>query len=208
MPQEPGSSEQLAQAIRHVADQASSEMDLQVKVEKLLDPYLPKIPGATLDRYGHATKLGGIQDALHGNLIIEYERPGKLAKPAGLAECLRQLREYLTQEAQRHGSQATAALKRMVGIGLDGHQILFVRYRGKDAAPFIPAKKRRPQMSFFPESEAQNFYVDGPHPVTAESVETFLGYLHSLARLPLTPEALAETFGPKADIAHQVIGNL
>lgn len=208
MPSELESSQQLAEAIRRVADAAESEMDLQVKVEKLLGPFLPTIPGATLDRYGHATKLGGIKDALHGNLIIEYERPGKLARQAGLGECLRQLQEYLTQEAQRHGSQAAAALKRMVGIGLDGHQILFVRYRGKDAAPFIPTKKRRPQMSFFPESEAQNFYVDGPHPVTAESVETFLGYLHSLARLPLTPEALAETFGPKAEIAHQVIGNL
>src|SRR5712692_1619813 len=188
---EPDSSEQLAEAIRHTADDAESEMDLQVKVEKLLDPFLPKIPGATLDRYGHATKLGGIKDALHGNLIIEYERPGKLAKRAGLDECLRQLREYLTQEAQRHGSQASAALKRMVGIGLDGHQIVFVRYRGKDAERFIPPKKRRPQTSFFSESESQNFYVDGPHPVTTESIETFLSYLHSLARLPLSPEALA-----------------
>src|SRR5712692_9659756 len=68
---EPDSSEKLAHTIRRVADDAESEMDLQVKVEKLLDPFLPKIPGATLDRYGHATKLGGIKDALHGNLIIE-----------------------------------------------------------------------------------------------------------------------------------------
>lgn len=208
MPIEPESTKRLAEAIRHVADSADTEMDLQVKVEKLLDPFLPKVPGATLDRYGHATKLGGIKDALHGNLIIEYERPGKLAKRAGLEECLGQLREYLTQEAQHHGKQASAALKRMVGIGLDGSQIIFVRYRGKDAEPFISGKKTRPQMSFFPESDVRNFYIDGPHAVTSESVETFLGYLHSLARLPLTPEALADTFGPKADIAHQVIGNL
>ncbi len=200
--------EDLAAAIRHLADTAESEMDLQVKVEKLLDPFLPKIPGATLDRYGHATQLGGIQDALHGNVIIEYERPGKLAKPAGLGECLRQLRQYLAEEAQRHGHQSTAALKRMVGIGLDGRQIVFVRYRGKDAAPFIPPKKLSPQMAFFPESRTHDFYVDGPHPVTGESVGTFLGYLHSLARLPLTPEALAETFGPKAGIAQAVIGTL
>lgn len=207
MPHPTDSPQYLAEAILHVADDAESEMDLQIKVEKLLDPFLPKIPGTTLDRYGHATKLGGIKDALHGNLIIEYERPGKLSKRAGLEECLGQLRDYLTQEAQRHGSQAGAALKRMVGIGLDGHQIIFVRYRGKDAERFIPPEKRRPQMSFSPELESQNFYVDGPHPVTTERIETFLGYLHSLARLPLTPEALADAFGPKADIAHQVIGN-
>jgi Eco57I restriction-modification methylase len=208
MPEEPDSPEQLAEAIRHVAESAESEMDLQVKVEKLLDPYLPKIPGATLDHYGHTTKLGGIQDALHGNLIIEYERPGKLAKRAGLDECLRQLREYLTQEAQAHGKEATAALKRMVGVGLDGHQIVFVRYRGKGAEPFIAAEKRRQQLTFFPDMESQGFYVEEPHPVTAESIATFLGYLHSLARLPLSPEALADTFGPKADIAHALIGSL
>ncbi len=179
----------LAEAIRAAADLAESELDLQIKVEKLLDPFLPKIPGAP-EHYGHATKLGGIEDALHGNVIIEYERPGKLSKPAGLDECLQQLRDYLTQEAHRHGRQATAALKRMVGIGLDGREIVFVRYRGKDAAPYLPPAKVSPQLAFFPESEVRDFYRDGPHPITVESVGTLLGYLHSLARLPLTPEAL------------------
>jgi ribosomal protein S15P/S13E/SAM-dependent methyltransferase len=209
MVEEPDSPEQLAEAIRRVAGGAESEMDLQVKVANLLHPYLQDVPGASPEKYGHhATRFRGIQDALHGNLIIEYERPGKLAKRAGLDECLRQLREYLTQEAQAHGKQATAALKRMVGVGLDGQQIVFVRYRGKGAEPFIPPEKRRPQLSFFPDAEAQDFYVDGPHPVTEESIATFLGYLHSLARQPLTPEALADTFGPKADITHAVIGDL
>jgi hypothetical protein len=209
MSQEPDSAQQLAEAIRRVAESAESEMDLQVKVANLLHPYLQDVPGANPEKYGHhATRFRGIQDALHGNLIIEYERPDKLAKRAGLEECLGQLREYLTQEAQQHGKQASAALKRMVGVGLDGKQIVFVRYRGRGAEQFIPAKKRRPQLTFFPDSDAQDFYVDGPHLVTAESITTFLGYLHSLARLPLSPEALAETFGPKADIAHAVIGDL
>ena len=65
-----------------------------------------------------------------------------------------------------------------------------------------------PQLAFFPESEVRDFYRDGPHPVTPESIGTLLGYLHSLARLPLTPEALAETFGPKGEIAQGVIGSL
>lgn len=196
----------LADAILRIASRAASEMHLQVEVEKALDPFLPKVPGVTLDSYGHATKLGGIKDALHGNLIIEYERPGKLATRAGLDECLGQLRDYLTQEAQKHGQQATAALKRMVGVGLDGQQILFVRYRGRDSAAAVTAKTIRPQMSFFPEGTVQDFYVDGPHAVTPESIETFLGYLHSLARLPLTPEALADTFGPKGEIAQNIVG--
>lgn len=197
---------QLAEAIRRVAEHASSEMDLQVGVEKVLDPFLPKVPGVTLDHYGHATKLGGIKDALHGNLIIEYERPGKLAKRAGLEEAVGQLHRYLLEEAARHGHQATAALRRMVGVGLDGEQILFVRYRGRESAAAVRAKKPSPQLAFFPEAAPGDFSVDGPHPVSAESIDIFLGFLQSLARYPLTPEALAETFGPKGDTAKQVVG--
>jgi len=209
MHKEPESLEPLAESIRRIADTAESEMDLQIKVEKVLGPYLPKIPGATADHYGHATKLGGIKDALHGNLIIEYERPGKLAKRAGLEECVGQLKQYLTEEAQKSGSQAVAALKRMVGIGFDGREILFVRYRGKEIAPVSATRKMRPQMGFFPESVSEDFSIDGPHPITADTLTTFLGFLHSLARLPLTPDALADTFGPaKGDIARRVVGDL
>jgi SAM-dependent methyltransferase len=206
MPEHLRTGAELADAIRRVAEHASSEMDLQVGVEKVLDPFLPKVPGVTLDHYGHATKLGGIKDALHGNLIIEYERPGKLAKRAGLEEAVGQLQRYLLEEAARHGHQATAALRRMVGVGLDGEQILFVRYRGRESAAAVRAKKPSPQLAFFPEAAPGDFSVDGPHPVSAESIDIFLGFLQSLARYPLTPEALAETFGPKGDTAKQVVG--
>jgi hypothetical protein len=196
----------LAGAILRVAGHAGSEMELQVEVEKLLDPFLPKVPGVTLNRYGHATKLGGIEDALHGNLIIEYKRPGKLSKHAGVEANAGQLQKYLLEEAAHHGHESTAALRRMVGVGLDGEQILFVRYRGRQSAVPVGAQKQKAQLAFFPETAAGDFSVDGPHPVSAESIEIFLGFLQSLARYPLTPEALAETFGPKGPIAQQVVG--
>jgi hypothetical protein len=81
---------ELAEAIRHVAKHPSAtEMDLVVGVEELIRPFLG--PGVSLSRYGQATKLAGIKDALHGNVIIEYERPGKLAKEPGLRENVEQL---------------------------------------------------------------------------------------------------------------------
>jgi len=103
----PQTAADLAEAVCRVAETPTSELDLQIGIEKLLDPFLQKVPGVTLDHYGDATKLGGIKDALHGNLIIEYERPGKLSKRAGLEENLTQLRQYLTEEAQRHGRHET-----------------------------------------------------------------------------------------------------
>lgn len=207
MPERLQTPAQLAEAIRHVAKHPSAtEMDLVVGVEELIRPFLG--PGVSLSRYGQATKLGGIKDALHGNLIIEYERPGKLSRRAGLEENVGQLQKYLREEAAQHGHQSTAALRRMVGVGLDGEQILFVRYRGRQSTAAVAAKKPKPQLTFFPEAEPGDFSVDGPHPVSAESIDIFLGFLLSLARYALTPEALAETFGPKSETAQRVVGLL
>lgn len=196
---------ELADAIRRVAAHSSAtEMDLVVGVEELIRPFLGA--GVSLSRYGQATKLGGIKDALHGNLIIEYERPGKLSKRAGLEENVGQLQKYLLEESARHGHQANAALRRMVGVGLDGEQILFVRYRGRQSPTALAVRKAKRQLTFFQETAPGDFSVDGPHTVSAESIDIFLGYLQSLARYPLTPEALAETFGPKGPLAQQVVG--
>ncbi len=46
MPEHPQSPANLAGAIRRVAEQAQSEDDLKIGVEKLLDPFIPKVPGA------------------------------------------------------------------------------------------------------------------------------------------------------------------
>ncbi|MGH9670593.1 MAG: N-6 DNA methylase, partial [Terriglobales bacterium] len=195
----------LAAAIQRIADRpGSSELELQIEIEKLLDPFLQQLPSMP-HRFGHATKLGGIKDALHGNLIIEYERAGKLAKRAGLEEAIGQLKQYLLEEAEHHGRGATDALRQMVGVGLDGRYILFVRYRGRET-PATVLKRLKPQLTFFPEAELQEFSVDGPYPVSTESIDLFLGYLQSLARYRLTPEALAEVFGPKSEVARSVVG--
>ena len=191
--------------------QAHTEEDLKIGIEKLLDPFIAQIRNVRRlpSQYEHATSLGGIADALHGNVVIEYERPGKLAKRAGLAEATEQLQRYLIQVAtEQHGKQATAALRRMVGVGLDGREILFVRYRGRQSAAAVAARKPKPQLSFpgFPEAEIGDFSIIGPDAITAESVDLFLSFLESLGRYPLTPDLLAQTFGPERDTARNVVG--
>lgn len=209
MPEPLQSSSELADAIRRVALQAHTEEDLRIGIEKLLDPFIERIRGVrrSPSQYEHATSLGGIADALHGNVIIEYERPGKLAKRAGLAEATEQLQRYLIQVAtEQHGKQATDALRRMVGVGLDGKEIFFVRYRGRQSAAAVAARKPKPQLSFFPEAETGDFSIIGPEAITAESVDLFLSFLESLGRYPLTPDLLAQTFGPERDTARNVVG--
>lgn len=52
------------------------------------------------------------------------------------------------------------------------------------------------------------FRREGPYNVTTESVAQFLVYLRALRRRELTPERLADSFGPKGDVAHHVVGTL
>lgn len=194
-------SAELANAIRETASHCVTEMELQIGVEKLLDPLLKQLP-LRESMFNRATRLGGIPDALHGNVIIEYERPGKLKTKQGVKEPIRQLKQYL-QESAGNDNQRDQALRRMVGVGLDGEHILFIRYRG-GCSSAVADRPRYGQLPIFPEDEPQ-FSVDGPHRITADTIDLFVGYLQSLARHPLTAEALAETFGPKSEVAQRVV---
>jgi len=93
---------ELAADIRRVAQQARSEEDLRIGVEKLLDPFLERY-GIRRSRYETATRA----DAQHGNLFIEYKRPGKLLTESTRQECIEQLQKHLLQEASRHGAEVT-----------------------------------------------------------------------------------------------------
>ena len=131
----------LAQAIRDVADRAGTEEDLRIGVEKLLEPALQQLGILTQPRYEKHIRrtvmtVPGRADALYGQAIIEYEPPGKLSTRRGLASTRKQLEGYLLGLAGS-ASQREAALRRIAGIGLDGHSIFFLRYRG-DRPPLVP----------------------------------------------------------------------
>ncbi|HEC33577.1 MAG TPA: hypothetical protein ENI37_02545, partial [Chloroflexi bacterium] len=121
--------ENLAQAVRQVARNARSEEDLRVGVEGALGATLQAL-GLTVAPEYEKTTLSGSADAVYGQVVIEYKRPGRLSEkgfPVRLAE---QIARYLTDLASRAGGRAkqVEALERMVGVGLDGEQILFLRY--------------------------------------------------------------------------------
>jgi hypothetical protein len=205
MPERLQTPAELAAAIRQAASQAHSEEDLRIGVEKLLEHFLEKY-GIKRSKYETATRV----DAQHGNLFIEYERPGKLARPAERQKSIAQITGYLLREATKYGQQATAALRKMRGVSLDGESIIFVRYIGKRSSTILKPAPAKRQLGFFPEAQAAEFYVSDLFPVGPESIETFLASLRALAREPLTPEALAETFGPKGkeSIAAAVVTTL
>jgi hypothetical protein len=200
--------ENLAQAIRRVAQKAHSEEDLRIGVEQALSATFQAL-GLTATPQYEKTTLRGSADAVYGHAVIEYKRPGRLSEKGYPAKLGGQIGRYLTDLAGPAGAHAkqAEALEKMIGIGLDGEHILFLRYSAsgrKRESPLPPLPGT--QLSFLDlDQPAGGFQMVGPVPVGRESVELLLLYLRSLSRKPLTPEALAADFGPQGEVAPHLV---
>jgi hypothetical protein len=206
----------LAEGIKRVAHRAHTEEDLRVGVEALLTPALVELGIDLAPRYersysAHGSVLRGRSDAVYGRVVIEYERVGVLDRPAGVTHTVDQLVQYMVAEAT---TGEVAGLRRAVGVGIDGEHIFFVRLRPASVALSgqVPARAIFSSPSAFsytpPVGLDVTVHVDGPYSVGRESVDTFLLYLRALRRRPLTPEALADVFGPKGAVARHLVATL
>jgi hypothetical protein len=208
MSSDPMAAENLAKAIRQVAKNARTEEDLRVGVEHALVATLRALKLTATPEY-EKTTLSGSADAVYGHVVIEYKRPGRLAEKGYPAKLTGQIARYLSDLAHREGGQAkrVEALEKMIGVGLDGQQILFLRYSatGRQRESPLPALPGS-QMGFLKiDDYAGSFQAVGPVPLGRESVDLLLLYLRSLSRKPLTPEALGTAFGPQGEIAPRLV---
>ena len=205
----------LAPAITRIAEMVTNEEGLRIGVEKLLEPTLQRLGISVQPRYERHIRrtilsTPGRADALYGQAIIEYEPLGKLGTERGLASTQKQLERYLLGLAGS-GSQSEAALRRIAGIGFDGHSIFFLRYRGDRPRPTeqVSPKLQLTQLPMLAEEEPKgSFSLIGPYSITEESISQFLLHLRALHRRPLVAEELAIEFGPAGDMAHEVVNAL
>ena len=205
----------LAQAITRVAETAANEEELRIGVEKLLDPTLQRLGISVQPRYERHIRrtiltAPGRVDALYGQAIIEYEPPGKLSTGKGLSSTQEQLERYLIGLAGS-GSQRETTLRRIAGIGFDGHSIFFLRYRGDrpTSAEQVSSELQSTQLPLLVEEAPKgSFSVAGPYTITEESIGQFLLHLRALHRRPLVAEELAREFGPAGEMAHKVVNSL
>jgi len=191
--------DKLVKAARQILRQAKTEEDLKVRFERVLGP-LVESAGITFDeRYerGSAeakTVLKGKRpDALHGQVVVEYEPPEAFKSKRAIEHAYEQLVEYMRAEAKGAGKDKIAGPVGIVGVGFDGSSIFFVRCRSRGKTTKAKA-------------EGFEFAMDGPYMFGAESALTFVTYLRALARLALTAENLADRFGPKAEVARDAVG--
>ena len=116
----------LVEAARQILREAKTEEDLKIKFERVLRP-LVESAGITFDeRYerGSAeakTVLRGKRpDALHGQVVVEYEPPEAFKSKRAIEHAYEQLKEYIGAEAKGAGKDNIAGPVGIVGVGFDG----------------------------------------------------------------------------------------
>ena len=140
---DPAISKKLAQEIRAIAKLAQNEEEVRIPVEIALKPVLAQLGISTQPSYEQklTTLQGtGFADAVYGFGVIEYERPGKIATPAGRKEVVDQLSNYLASKARElspnrpHGRQENARHR----LGRRKRAVSALRIIGK-SRPIFPA---------------------------------------------------------------------
>jgi len=188
-----GLADELVVATKKFVREAKTEEDLRINFEKILDPLLKNIGINSSPRYERLsnearTVYRGRPDAVHGQVIIEYESPGAFSSLSKVLQTNGQLVGYMMAEAKEHKVDSFSLLNKIMGVGFDGGSIFFVQYSKKNNGSIT-------------EIDKSSFIRHGPYNFDTESARTFLTYLRALARLPLNAEHLADRFGPKSKIA-------
>ncbi len=135
-------------------------------------------------RYEKAIARAGRADAIHGQVILEYEAPRAFHSASAVEHAYDQLTGYIIGEARTRNDALFIFDPKLVGVGFDGEQIFFVRYRGDVRSPKT-------------ELDKDEFTRLGPYPFNRDSATTLLAHMRALNRRLLTAEELARVFGPE-----------
>jgi len=186
-------SDNLVNSTKKIIASAKTEEELRIGFERNLNPLLESIGIKTMPHYERLSEeaktiYSGRPDAVHGEIIIEYEPPGAFNSKSAVLHAQNQLISYMKAEYQAFKADPIGRINRLVGVGFDGNKIFFIRY--------LPKKGQA-----IPSIENLEFELIGPYPFNQDSARTFLMHLRSLARLPLTAQNLSEKFGPRQEIA-------
>ena len=171
---------------------AKTEEDLRIGFEKILEPLCSDIGIELHAKYEKSIYKSGRVDALHGQVIIEYEAPKAFQSPKSVNHAYDQLIAYIRGEARERKETLFLLDPKLVGVGFDGEQIFFVQYQGE---------KNKLKIRL----DEKDFKLIGPYPFNPQSARTFLTYIRALSRRLLTAENLSEVFGPKSKLAPQMV---
>ena len=184
--------DKLVRATSDLMRFATTEEDLRIGFEKALDPLRDALGIKIQPKYEKSIYKSGRSDSLHGQVIIEYEKPNSFYTRKWIDHAFDQLVGYIEGEAKEKRDALFLFDPKLVGVGFDGKQIFFVHYQGD---------KRKAKISL----DNKDFVLIGPYDFNQESSRTFLTYLRALSRQLLTAENLAKVFGPQSSIAVKAV---
>lgn len=190
----------LSKEIRHVAEQSTTEEDLKIGVQKLLDDALIQL-GVTKSLVKFEKKIYKSRraDALYPAVAIEYKRPHALNNESVINQATNELSDYL-----KGLSRSEKISRKVVGIALDGYKILFIRARGTSSTK---SKQKQLTLEGAVISEPDIEKV-GPLPINEFTVEQLLTYLRQLNRKILDAQTLANDFGSKSTLGRSTVNLL
>jgi len=171
---------------------AKTEEELKIGFEKFLDPILKDLNIKPNPRYERTIYNAGRHDALHGQVVIEYEPPQAFKSQKSIEHAYSQLVNYIQGLSKSEKETLFLFESKFIGVGFDGGKIFFVRYKGDKKMAKI-------------ELNTDDFTLIGPYDFNESSARTLLTHLRALARLPLTAENLADKFGPKSELASKTV---
>ncbi len=178
----------LVAKIKPKLSQFKTEEDLRIAFEKILEPISRELGIRPEPKYEKSI-YHGRADALHGQVVIEYETPCAFRTNKNIRHAFEQLVGYIQGLSKETKETLFLFGTKFVGVGFDGEKIFFVNYVGD--------KKPKTEL------DAEDFAIRGPYDFALESARTLITYLRALARLPLTAENLANRFGPQSEIAQK-----
>ena len=170
----------ISHEMKHIVGLAKSEEDIRHECNKLIDDFLKKaeINIRGQHEYGLA---GGWIDSKYGGVIIEYKDPKKVGKitPDQNAPGTKAIIQQIKERFEDFKKIEKIAPERIFGVGSDGNNIIFVRYRGN------------------------KFEVENPQHATPHTVERLLRALVSLGAKgkSFTPDNLVSDFGAESNVA-------
>ena len=184
--------DKLVASTAQVMRTAKTEEDLRIGFEKILEPLCLSIGVSLHAKYEKSIYKSGRADVLHGQVIVEYERPLAFESRKWVTHAYSQLLHYIEGEAEERREALFLLDPKLVGVGFDGEQIFFVQYQGDKTKLKTKLDKK-------------DFKLIGPYPFNPQSARTFLTYIRALSRRLLSAENLSEVFGTKSKLAPQIV---
>jgi type II restriction/modification system DNA methylase subunit YeeA len=166
---------------RNSVRRARNEEEVRVWVSKCIEDEILKPLGIReVGRYEYLLVSGARVDALYGHVVVEFKAPGKLASQSDIQRAKEQVIRYIVHEA---GSRME--WNRYLGV-IVSDRIAFVRYDPRTGM----------------------WILRGPYDIRREVVIKLIEALRGLRRKPLDTDHLIKDFGPKSQVARELISQL